>query len=268
MSLDARARQASNALVTAVSEDMEVHVMLRELQNDERPATSSRRRTVTGVVAAAAVVGALAVGVVVLKPSTSSAPPVAPATSASPTPLPQNILRTTELPAAVAAVVPRDWDVREYVGGVDFQSPDGPGVSLVMDPTPFGAGKPTTLTAESFARWVASRPYLTPTTAVPVTVSGYPSWQVDVRLKDSATATEVCQPVILDCIQMIKMPFTDRPTGIANAQVGRMIFVQYPGRILWFYQWDGGGDTADDLPGVVGVLKPVVDTLRLGPIAG
>jgi hypothetical protein len=268
MSLDARARQASTALLTNVSKDLEVHAMLRELHTSERALTSRRHRAVAGLLVAAVVLGVLAVGATLLRRDTSSTPPAAPAVSATPTPTPTSVTdrQTFALAASLSAAVPPDWDKRVYDGGVDFQSPEGPGISLVMDPTPFGVDKPARLTAESFARWIASRPYLTPTQAVPVTVSGHPAWQVDVRLLDSAKATSTCQPSIPDCVQMVKMPFTDRPTGIGHAQVGRMIFVQYPGRIVWLYQWDAGEATADDLPGVLAVLKPVYDSIQLGPI--
>ena len=227
------------------------------------------RRVGVAALATAAAVALLALGV---RPLLSNHDPaVGPATTSTPspsapTPTPVITRQSFALAASLSAAVPLDWDKRLYDGGVDFQSPDGPGISLVMDPAPFGADKPTTLTAESFARWIASRPYLIPTQAVPVTVSGHPAWQVDVRLLDSAKATSTCLPSTPDCVQMVKLPNPDLPTGIAHTQVGRMIFVQYPGRIVWLYEWDGGGATADDLPGVLAVLKPVYDSIQLGPI--
>ena len=226
----------------------------------------SRRGRTAAVLVAAAVVAVLVVGVFTLSSGTSSAPPVSPHPT-SPTATPADTRNTYNFAAALSAVVPGSWDTRLYDGGVDFQSVDGPGISLVMDPTPFGSGTPKTLTAETFARWIASRPYLRPTQAIPITVSGHPAWQVDVRLLDSVAATSLCLPDTRDCIQMVKLPFTALPTGIAHAQVGRMIFVQYPtGRIVWLYEWDGGGNTAGNLPGVLSVLKPVFDSIRLGPL--
>jgi hypothetical protein len=267
MNLDARARQASTALLALAREDLEVHVMLQELQRTQAPHVSRRGRTATALVAAA-VVALLVVGAFTLSSGTSSAPPVS-SHPTSPTATPADARNTYNFAAALSAIVPESWDTRVYDGGVDFQSVDGPGISLVMDPTPFGSGKPKTLTAETFARWIASRPYLRPTHAIPITVSGYAAWQVDVRLLDSVAAQSVCQPDILECIQMVKMPFSTLPTGIAHAQVGRMIFVQYPaGRIVWLYEWDGGGNTAGNLPGVLSVLKPVFDSIRLGPLTG
>jgi hypothetical protein len=267
MSLDARARQASTSLLALSRKDVEVYAMLQELQHTEVSHQSRRRRT-AAVLVVAVVVGLMVFGAMSLSPSRSSAPPAgnSDGPSVSQTANAVEPAQTFYLPATVSAVVPASWDTRSYSGGVDFQSKDGPGISLVMDPTPFGTGKPKTLTAETFARWIESRPYLQPTQAVPITVSGQPAWQVDVRLRDSAAAKSLCQPDITECIQMVKMPFTDLPTGIAHAQVGRMIFVQYPGRILWLYEWDGGGSTADNLRGVLSVLKPVFDSINLGPL--
>ena len=267
MSLDARARQASTALLALAREDLEVHVMLQELQKTQSPHVSRRGRT-AAVLVAAVVVAVLVVGAFTLASGTSSAPPVAPHPT-SPTATPADTRKAYNFAATLSAVVPGSWDTRVYDGGVDFQSVDGPGISLVVDPTPFGAGKPKTLTAETFARWIASRPYLRPTQVIPITVSGHPAWQVDVRLLDSVAATSGCTPGMTECIQMVKMPFVELPTGIGHAQVGRMIFVQYPaGRIVWLYEWDGGGSTADNLPGVLTVLKPVFDSIRLGPLTG
>lgn len=205
-----------------------------------------------------------------LRPGASSAPPAAPVQpTVSPIPTPTVARQNYSFPATLSAAVPYYWAERVYNGGVDFQSPEGPGVSIVMDQTPFGADKPKDLTAESFAQWLACRPYLTSTQAVATTVSGYPAWQVDVRLLDSATATSVRQPSIPDCIQMVKMPFAETPTGISHGQVGHMIFLQYPaGRIVWVYEWDAGDVTADNLPGVLAVLEPVFESIQLGPITG
>jgi hypothetical protein len=242
--------------------------MLRELHTAERPDTSRRQRAGAGLLVAAVVIGIIAIGLMALRPATQSAPPVAPVPpTVSATPAPTVDTQKYSFPATLSAAVPASWDKRVYSGGVDFQSPSGPGITLIMDPTPFGAGKPKDLTAESFAQWLASRPYLESTQVVATRVSGYPAWQVDVRLLDSAAATSVCQPDIPDCVLMVKMPFTETPTGIAHAQVGRMIFVQYPaGRIVWVYEWDAGEATADNLPGVLAVLKPVFDSIQLGPI--
>jgi hypothetical protein len=244
--------------------------MLRELHTAEGPDTSRRQRAGAGLLVAAVIVGIIVIGVMALRPGTTAAPPVAPGQpTVSATPTPTLDRQNYAFPAALSAAVPASWDKRVYSGGVDFQSPKGPGITLIMDPTPFGAGKPKDLTAESFAQWLASRPYLESTQVVATRVSGYPAWQVDVRLLDSATATSVCQPSIPDCIQMVKMPFAETPTGISHGQVGRMLFVQYPaGRIVWVYEWDAGEATADNLPGVLGVLQPVFESIQLGPITG
>ncbi len=183
--------------------------------------------------------------------------------------LPLEVPFTVTLPSGMDIKGQVERTDRGRVGlDVDVVSSTGPGLSVVMDPEgskPVEGRKPDPAagsTAQSIATWLADRPYLETTSVVTTTVSGLPAWQVDVRLRDSATATATCQPSIADCIPMVLLPFGVNATGIGHAQVGRMIFVQASAdRVVWVYAWDGGGDSADDLDAVLAVMQPVIDSI-------
>jgi len=222
------------------------------------------------------VVGAAAVAVLATACSSSGGTPSGSPTS-PPAATPSSSVTNAPVHTAFAlavpftAEVPTTWTQTRHPGvSVIVSSPEGPYVGVGIDPTPIagpaikgGAADPipTKLTAQSLADWVAKLPYLEPSTVIATTFSGLPAWRVDVRLKDSASATATCDYDTHPCIPMIALPTVTLPLGPSHGAVGRVFFVQMPnGRIVGV---QASGAAADNLDGLLAATQPVLDSIKL-----
>ena len=201
-------------------------------------------------------------------PVTTTPPPaVTPTSSTSDGP----VHTAFALAVPFTADVPKTWTQTRHPGvSVILSSPEGPYVGVGIDPTPIAEPTvkgvaadpiPAKLTAESLAGWVAKLPYLEPTTVVATTFSGLPAWRLDVRLKDTASATATCDYDTHPCIPMLALPKVTLPLGASHGGVGRVFFVQMPnGRIVGV---QASGAAADNLEGLLTATQPVLDSIKL-----
>ena len=161
------------------------------------------------------------------------------------------------------ADLPKGWTQTGHAGiSVNLVSPQGPYVGVGTDPAPApGAAEPMPprLNAQQLADWVASRQYLQPTTVVATTFSKFAAWQVDIRLRDDASATSRCDGNPQPCVPLIRLPSVTLPLGPSHGAVARVIFVLLPsGRTMGVV---ASGASADDLDGLLDATQPVLDSI-------
>lgn len=258
MSIETRARAAADSLSRATERDLEVRHMLDELHHRRG------RRTVLYAVAAAAAV-ALVLGFGALRWSVWHPGASAPAATR-----PTRTASGTDFPLAVpfTAVPPDGWSHSiESNVMVTIDSPTGPYVEVVMDPTPIptvASPVPQTLTAASIAVWLAARPELEPTTAVRTTVSGLLAWQVDLKLRPGVSGTQTCDGQNENCLALFHVPGLNGPLGVGTGGEGRAIVVQLPdGRIIGIAEGITG---ASPLSTILAATQPVVDSISFTSI--
>jgi len=261
MTVDARGRSAATALRSVAETDIDVRVKLDQLHGSR---THSMRVAVRVAVVAGAVavtIAAAGLGWTTLNPH-ASAPPA--------TQVPAGATRQSfDLRVPFTADVPNTWSVsQESKANVNLSSPAGPYVGVGVDPVPAVSAAasdgavapgPATLTAQSLAHWVATRTFLQSTTVVSTTVSGLPGWQVDIRLRDDALATQTCNDSPGTCVPLIRLPSIPLPLGVTHGAVARVIFVELPtGRIVGVV---ASGANASNLTGLLAVTQPVLDSI-------
>ena len=260
MTVDARGRSAADSLLHATHTDLEARVMLGHLH--ETRTTWVRSRTVALTVLVALVFIIATFGWVAVRPH-ASAPPISQVPHHA-----QN--RAFALAVPFTADLPDGWWEGGHPGvTATLNSPTTPFVEVVIDPHPIrvvgaagGAADPTpvSLSAQSLAGWMANLPYLEPTSVVPTTLSGLPAWQVDIRLRVAATATQQCDNGSEGCMPMIRVPSVALPLGPSHGGVARVIFVAMPdGRIVGVV---ASGAAADNLTGLLADTQPILDSIK------
>jgi hypothetical protein len=264
MSVQARGRSAANSLLNATHTELEIQVMLEHLHEARTPRVSSRAVALTVLVAIGFIIATFGWAAVRPHASAPASPPTSSATDAT-------VHTSFALAVPFTADVPKSWTQAGHPGiSTIIASPGGPYVGVGIDPTPIAGHTtkgapadpvPAKLTAQSLADWVAKRPYLQPTNVVATTLSGLPAWRVDVRLKDTASATATCDYNTDSCVPMIALPTLKLPLGPSHGAVGRIFFVQMPnGRIVGV---NVSGAGADNLDGLLAATQPVIDSIQL-----
>jgi hypothetical protein len=115
------------------------------------------------------------------------------------------------------------------------------------------------LTAKTLAEWMAKRPYLQPTAVVATTLGGRPAWQLDIRLRTDAAATQHCDNGPADCVAMIRLPSVALPLGPSHGGAARVICVEMTnGRIVGVV---ASGD-ANNVAGLLGDTRPFLESIR------
>jgi hypothetical protein len=261
MSIDLRARTATDALARATERDVDVPLMLDQLHQRHQHRGGLRhdgrvRLRSIALVAAAAVVLVLAL-------LRGSWHPTA-AVPAAPHLLPSAARSAFQFAAPFTAVRPPGWsDSLEPKVEVAIESPTGPYVKVVMSPSPLGtptSPAPARLTAASVAAWLAARPELEPTTAVRTVVSGLPAWRVDLALRPGAATRDSCDGSGDGCLALFRVPGVTEPLGVAAESVGRAFFVQLPdGRIVGITTF---GTWQDCLPTIEFATQPVIQSIN------
>jgi hypothetical protein len=249
MTLDERARRATDELLVATRGDVNVRVALDRLQHGRH---SLARATLAGL----AVLVLLAAAFGVVQWSTehmrSSSPAVVAPTA------------TTHVALAVpfSVVLPPGWS-KQVHGNAQavLYGRDGSYLEVVMDPSPAapGSAAPKLLTAESLARWIAARPDLVEKSPVTTTVAGQPAWQIDLVFSPVAAPSATCDGPTLDCLPLIRVPGVPLPLGLADSTAGRITIIQLAsGRLMAV---SAGGDSQHHLEEVVAAVQPVMDSL-------
>jgi hypothetical protein len=161
------------------------------------------------------------------------------------------------------AVVPTGWST-ELVGNAlaAIESPAGPYVEVVVDPVPVPTATspaPKTLTAQSFATWIAARPELEPTKVVATTVAGMRAWQVDLKLRAGAALTASCEGGG-DCLPLVQVAGVSGPLGLGVGGTGRAIVVQLPnGHLIGIAE--GTTNSTDPLSAILTAGQPVIHSI-------
>ncbi len=253
MTVELRARSAADALRDATRQDVDVRAGLAQMRR-----RNTRR---IGVYVAVATAAAVILGLAVLTWTTWHPRASAPITN-------QPTVVRTSFPLAVpfVAVRPDGWTqiVKRDVLVV-LNSPNGPFLAVFIDATPLptaGSPAPTTLTARSFAGWIAARQELVPTTVVQTKLAGLPAWQVDVKLRAGVPATATCDGVTDKCLPLFRVAGITDPLGVVPGSAGRVYVVQLSnGRVLFVA---AGGSTRNRLPEVLAAVQPIIDSLSFG----
>lgn len=252
MTVDSRARSAAAALNQTTLSDLEVRVMLDELHT--RLGDRRKPRRAKYVVAFATVV-ALVMGIGVLR-LTVWQPRSSNHTAG-------RVASSFALTVPFTAVVPTGWST-EFVGNAlaAIESPAGPYVEVVVDPVPVPTASspaPKTLTAQSFAAWIAARPELEPTKVVATTVSGLRAWQVDLKLRAGAALTASCEGGA-DCVPLVRVAGVPGPLGLAVDGSGRAIVVQLPnGHLIGIAE--GVTNSTVPLSVILSAVQPVIHSI-------
>jgi hypothetical protein len=113
--------------------------------------------------------------------------------------------------------------------------------------------------AQRAAAWLSTRPFVQPTTPRPVTVGGYPAYQVDVSVRPGVTLPSMDQTG-RTAFTFAACDHTSASIAVSEHEVGtRYYFVDVPndGLVLVWVASDGAASDVTSLP-------PLVDTLRFG----
>jgi hypothetical protein len=249
VTLDDRARRATDGLLAATRSDVSVPVAMDRLLYGR---ASLARMTLSAFAVLSLVIASLGV----LRWSTEHPPASSPAAAtASP---------TTHIALAVpfSVVLPPGWS-RQVHGNAQavFYGRDGSYLEVVMDPSPATStsAAPRPLTAESLARWIAARPDLRGNPPVKSTVAAQRAWQVDLVFGPDARPSATCDGPNLDCLPLIRVPGVPLPLGLADGSAGRITFVQLKsGRLIALI---AGGDSRHHIEENVAAVQPVVDSI-------
>ena len=274
MSIDSRARAATDALRTIAPPATRVGMMRQEM---DRRRTSRRRGRVSGAVLACLALGALAVTVGRLTIASGPAPVTTPSPAPAPCVASLNVRCLPGRVIGVALPTPITMTMPTYFAAdsvnVQPQSAEvynnhrlegsSTGVTVFENAVPVQWAKSDMrdphagTTAMSVATWLAHRPFVRPSLVQRTSIGGRTAYRVDVELQTGVAlpAIKAGRPAALTFIcggwsAAVSQDLVTSTYYVLEAPRGRLV-------VIWSWTFDGVAPNLDS-------NQPLIDSLRFG----